>query len=48
MTLTTRDGNRIDRPTGAYDRSGQTFFLDREDLDIFLSLFSLKGQATCP
>jgi len=45
-----RDQNRSDRPTGAYGlayaRPDQTFFLNKEDLAFFRSLFSLKGQAT--
>jgi len=30
----------------AYDRLGQTFFLNREGLNFFKSLFNLIGQAT--
>jgi hypothetical protein len=42
-----RDVNRPGRPTGVYGqaRSGQTFFLNREGLCFFRSLFSLKCQA---
>jgi len=43
-------GNMSGRPTGAYglayDRPEQAFFLNREGLGFFRSLFSLKGQAT--
>ena len=43
-----RDGNRPGRPIGAYDRSGQVrlFSLIEKAWAFFLSLFSLKGQAT--
>jgi len=37
----------LDRPTEVYDRPDQTFFLNREDLGFFRSLFSLKSQVTC-
>jgi len=30
-----------------YDRPDQTFFLNREGLGFFLSLFNLKEKATC-
>jgi len=47
---TTRDRNRPGQPIGTYDLTydmlGQTFFLNREDLGFFKSLFSLIGQAT--
>ncbi|AES87104.1 hypothetical protein MTR_4g021280 [Medicago truncatula] len=47
----TKDGNRPGRPTWtyglAYDMLDQTFFLNRECLDFFRSLFNLKGQASC-
>jgi len=43
--LANRDENRSGRPTRAYDRPGQTFFLNGEGLGFFRSLFSLKGQA---
>jgi len=38
--LEQRDEDKLGRPTGAYSRSSQTFFLDREGLGFLKSLFN--------